>query len=130
MVQIKKKKLPPKTAAHINAELTRIFSKNARGVFTELLTESERVLLAKRLAILFMLENGISYYKISRTLIVSTSTIKRLHEQLLNDNFHLIHKTTRFRQDGEKFLTVLEDLLSAGLPPQGKGRWSFLYKQK
>ena len=44
----------------------------------EFLTHSEKIMLAKRLAILWMLEEGISTHNISDTLCVSPSTVARI----------------------------------------------------
>ena len=44
----------------------------------EFLTETERIMLSKRLAILFMLDEGISKHYISEILLVSSSTVDRI----------------------------------------------------
>lgn len=48
----------------------------------DFLTETEKVMLAKRLAIAMMLEKGYSYFDIRDTLKVSTSTILRISHWL------------------------------------------------
>lgn len=50
--------------------------------FNEFLTETEKLMFAKRLAIALMLEKGYSFYDIRNTLKVSTSTIFRISNWL------------------------------------------------
>lgn len=50
----------------------------ARVIFNELLTKTEKIMLAKRLAIIIMLDKGESSYSIEKILKVSTSTVGRM----------------------------------------------------
>ena len=58
--------------------LARTSSLEMKAVLHALLTKTEKVMLAKRLAIIYMLENGESWYRIQHTLKVSPSTVERL----------------------------------------------------
>ncbi len=134
MAHLSKKELPSETVATIHRQLLSLFSSHNRNVAKvvteEFLTETERLMLAKRLAIVMMLNEEISYYRISRTLAVSTSTIKRLHTELLNENFSATLKLANNKKGRENFWKALETILQAGMPPRGKGRWGFLNKIK
>ncbi len=54
---------------------------------TELLTKTERLMLAKRLAIINMLGEGYSFEAIQESLKVSPSTIGRLWQSIQNGKF-------------------------------------------
>lgn len=97
------------------------------GFLEEFFTESEQILFIKRLAIIIMLNEHFSYYRIQKTLNVSTSTIKRMHEHLLSGKYDAIRKIYRKRKEREAFWDDLEVLMRAGMPPMGRGRWSALY---
>jgi len=58
-------------------------------VFSDLLTETERVALAKRLAIATFLEKGRSYENIRDTLKVSSATVASVAEQMGNPGIQL-----------------------------------------
>lgn len=51
---------------------------NAKLVFDELFTKTEKLMLAKRLAIILLLDQGESIYAIENTLKVSPSTVARI----------------------------------------------------
>lgn len=87
---------------------------NGRSCVYALLTTTERLMLAKRFAIIAMLEREYSYYRIGMTLKVSISTIMRMHRRLEAGYFapiqHILKKKRRQ-------LTILEELelfLTAG----------------
>jgi len=52
-------------------------SKDTKNFLTNLLTKTERIMLAKRLAVICMLMRGYSFEAIQRTLEVSPSTVDR-----------------------------------------------------
>ena len=78
-----------------------------------ILTPTERIMLAKRLAIIAMLDADNSYYRIQKTLNVSVSTVSRLHRRLLAGDFNPLRSI--FKR-GLSFLDYLELFLSAGMP--------------
>ncbi len=61
----------------------------AKRVFEDLLTETERTALAKRLAIAAFLDKGRSYENIRETLKVSSATIASVAEQMGNPGIQL-----------------------------------------
>ena len=61
-----------------------------KSVFEDLLTETERIALAKRLAIITFLDKGRSYENIRDTLKVSSATIASVAEQIGNPGIQKI----------------------------------------
>lgn len=108
--------------------------KHARSFFLELFTETERIMLAKRFAILVLLEQGYSFSVIIQTLKVSQSTIARIVRDKKQGKFNFLIQQigTRAKKgiiaNNSDFLLSLEILLRAGLPPQGRGRWRTFYR--
>ncbi len=65
----------------------------AETLITDLLSETEKLALAKRLAIATFLEKGRSYENIRETLKVSSATIASVQEMMGNPGFQLaLHK--------------------------------------
>ncbi len=126
MSHISKKKLDGSVAKQIYTQLVRVLIKNGSKSLAELLTETEQVMLAKRLAVILMLAENFSYYRINKTLGVSTSTIKRLHTQLLNGDFPALEKLAASKKEREVLWKTLESILRAGMPLQGRGRWQHI----
>jgi len=81
-------------------------------------------MLIKRLAIVFMLEEGFSTYKISKTLKVSDATVRSIRHHYKQNEFNsVLGVVGKSKFDYKKFLEVLDILLLAGMPPRGRGRW-------
>jgi uncharacterized protein YerC len=128
MPHVSSKLLTTKIRKDIDGQLIKVVAKHTNVVCSELLTSTERIMLAKRLAIILMLDQGLSYYRIHKILAVSVSTIKRLHGAQLSGYFNalrVVHQTKRKR---EEFLTFLETVLQMGLSPRGRGRWRKLFR--
>ena len=58
-----------------------------RAVLRSLLTQTEKTMVAKRLAVIIMLEQGHAYYRIAKTLKVSVSTCRRLNSRLSSGSY-------------------------------------------
>lgn len=131
MSHVSKRKLPPEQRRKIvHAFMHSLFSTSVhRGkarVFA-ILTSTERIMLAKRLAIITMLDTNHSYYRICKTLNVSVSTVSRLNKALLHGDFDPL---CRIFNRNLSFLDYLELFLSAGMPaisgPRGQRRLNAL----
>src|SRR3989338_8311566 len=120
MTHVSKKKISAEIEKKIvEAFMHSIFSTNlARGKarIRSLLTSTERIMLAKRLAIITMLEHDHSYYRIMRTLNVSFSTIRRLDRRRTRGDFDPL---CRVFNRNLSFLDYLELFLAAGMPSIG-----------
>ncbi|MBI3075165.1 MAG: hypothetical protein HYY92_03080 [Parcubacteria group bacterium] len=105
--------------------------KDAKKTLKALLSEPERIMIAKRLAIALLLEKKCSFSVIKKTLKVSQSTIARIRHDGKQERLSLALR--RFREseyEGKQgFWDALEILLRAGMPPiAGRGRWRFLHE--
>src|SRR3989344_4320013 len=103
--------------------------KDAEKILKALLSEPERIMIAKRLAIALLLEKKCRFSIIKKTLKVSQSTIARIRNDGKQERLSLALR--RFseskEEDKQGFLDALETLLRAGMPPiAGRGRWRYL----
>ena len=119
MTHVSKYRMKERTAQEISSNFIRtLFStQNGKKVLHALLTPTERTMLTKRLALIVMLEKNFSYYRISNSLKVSTSTIKRIHENLEMGMYDSIQSALK----GSKKSTFLE-LLELVLAPYSISR--------
>jgi len=81
-------------------------------VFEELLTDTEQIMLAKRIGILYFLDKGLSPYKISSLLGVSPSTVERFQNALSKGHYKNISLWVRKNSDEGKLETLLESLVA------------------
>ncbi len=132
MARISKKKLKQEVLDKINnrfvATIARLGTKqSARMFLNDLLGRSEKIVLAKRLSIIFMLYEGISMYRISKLLKVSESTVKKIAVKIDRGGYEHIIKIVKQKKNRVAFWAGMEVILRCGMPPiVGKGRWSFL----
>src|SRR3989344_7066492 len=90
-------------------------SKHADLVLTELLGKEERIMVAKRLAIVVLLIEGVSMYKISKLLKLSQSTVEHISKKIQNGNFdHTLGKISKSKKDYFAFLDILDNILHLG----------------
>ena len=128
MPHVSKNELDKKTLGKIFGKLIAILSRaqNERklsSILDELLTETEKVMLAKRLAIVLMLSGSTPQHRISEALKVSPSTVTRLSLAIEIGKYDLIRNISKKdRVDLEKILWLL---LTAGgiLPPRTGGKY-------
>ena len=91
-MQISAQKLNPKIATTIEQYLLTVISElrsntDVENFLHDFLTETERVVLVKRLAIAVLLQKGQSYEEIKKALKVSSATISFVSERLKNPGF-------------------------------------------
>lgn len=129
MPHISKKELKPEVRKEIEAQLLRTFTnvqkKETRAILQELLSETERLMLAKRLAAIRMLEQEYSYYRIQMSLGLSISTSKRLHQQLLGGDFPAIEKQASKKREQEAAIHTIEIIIRGGMPAR-----NYVYRRK
>ncbi len=92
-------------------------TKTRTRIFDELLTRTEKMMLAKRLGTLFLLRKGASPYKISKTLGISPSTAERFEYARLSNKYkHTTDWIWKNSDDGafEKFMESLVALAFTG----------------
>lgn len=123
MTHVSKYKIPQSVERKIvEAFMRSLFSTSAtrgKARIYSILTSTERIMLAKRLAVILMLDKDESYYRIEQTLNVSRSTVRRLHRRLLAGHFDPL---CRIFNRNLSLLDYLELFLSAGLPSRAGPR--------
>lgn len=106
--------------------------KEARILANELLSQTERVMLAKRLAVVVLLVRGYSFTQIEEALGVTRQTVVRIWKDMKTGKYDKIVRyardhTRHFKR--ESFMDELIRIIHFGMPPRaGKGRWKFLDK--
>lgn len=131
MPHISSKKLPNEIWQKIHEDFIRAVvglrtKKEARDFVFDILTPTERVMLAKRFMLIYLLLKKESFLYIENLLKISSSTIIRIAKKLDRGGYKNIQKI--IRQNEPNFVEFLEKLLRAGMPPRGKGRWDWLDK--
>lgn len=121
MTNVSKKKLSAKLYKEIwqqlNETLGRLSSTQATPFLQELLSESEQVMLAKRLAAIILIHEQHSEYAIAKTLHMSTDTIGKLKLRHESGEFKSIVKGMRKNKiDYNEFIETLLDIIHLGLP--------------
>ena len=109
-------------------QLLMLLRKNSFGRegLYDLLTETEQVMLAKRLMGIVLFLEDASIYKVMRILAVSPSTAARWQQNLLSGEYKALQKQFSKIQERKKFWQTLEKISRAGMPEMGKGRWKWL----
>lgn len=114
MAHVSKNKVRPKISLRIKQNLI-IAATHRDGIIIEsLLTPTETLMLAKRLAIIVMLERGDSSYRISKSLKVSVSSVARFRHMIRAGLFKPILQSAR--KNNRPLMEILELILAAGMP--------------
>ena len=138
MPHVSKNKLDQATIYKISDKLFKVISrlkheKEVSQFFSDLLTKTERVMLAKRLAVVIMLESNYPFRIISQALKVSESTISAMKDRFDRggDGYRLVIKRLEKEKFWKDFFKSIEKILQPDfLPPiVGKGRWRHLYQK-
>ncbi len=135
MPHVSSKKLKKETLNKLYNEFGKAFEKSARKsearfFLGDLLTKTEKIMLAKRFAVIYLLSQEVPISYIAESLGMSYSTVFRMSLKYDIGKYSSLLKTL-----GEKDKTdiwgILEKILRAGLPPRyGRGRWKFLYEKR
>ena len=90
-----------------------------------LFTKTEKIMLAKRFAVICMIAKGVPHSYIAAALGMSPATVARMSLLSEKGNYDTLLLVSKQEDIGE----ILEKILRAGLPPiRGRGRWKFLYE--
>ena len=87
-------------------------AKTRKLVFREVLTRTEKLMIAKRLAMLYYISKGESTHEIGRLLKVSSSTVARFELALEKKHFGNTEKWVRKYLSSSKFLRLLIELVA------------------
>jgi len=131
MPHVSKKRLEKKLFLSLYNQFTStvsIQSKRKQAMLGDLLTKTEKIMLAKRLAAVFMLLENASLYNIENTLNISASTAARFARNLDNGEYAHIENFFGVKKKKKEFWETLEKIVRVGMPPMGRGRWRWLYE--
>ena len=126
MPHVSKKQLDKETFEKIFRKLIAVLEraqnqKKLTPILDELLTETEKIMLAKRLAIVLMLSGNTPQHRISEALFVSPSTVTRISLGIEIGKYDLIRSISKKdRVDLEKIIWLL--LTAGGIMPPRVGR--------
>jgi len=134
MPHISKKKLNQDILDGISAQLTRVFKLSFNKESTELFvgeffTDTEKLMLAKRLSAILLLGKGMPQDLICEKLKMSPSTISKISLNLKWGKYDSILNIAD--KDQNKVLNALVDILIENLPrPFGRSRggWGSIYR--
>jgi len=136
MARVSKNSLDKETEGLLVDEMIevigRISQTEATGFIFEFLGKEEKIMFAKRLAAITMINEGGTSYAIANTLHISPSTVGKLFERYdRGDYSNTIRALTKNKKNYHEFLNTIDFILRAGLPHySGRGRWEFLKKLK
>lgn len=94
------------------------------GVINELLTETEKLMLAKRIAIVLLLNANTPQSSIADILKVSTSTIAKTSLKMEQGRYRFILNTSK--KDKDDFERIIYDIMTVGglmRPKVGRKYW-------
>lgn len=100
-------------------------SKQRSQIHWELFTGVERLMLAKRLAVIVLLARGVPVDAIAQKLMVSPSTVSRLRAGVEAERFKTTVDAAR-KSKFEKVVATILKTLVLGSRQRGKSRWKWL----
>ncbi len=130
MPHISSKKLSRENLDRLYREFANALQKSEKKsqmafFLNDFLTHTEKIMLAKRFAVIYLLYQDVPASYISESLHMSPATIARMSVRYENGKYSSLLKAVKDQNIWE----ILEKILRAGLPPRaGRGRWKFLYK--
>lgn len=131
MPHVSSKKIKKDNLQKLYNQFSNALEKSARKSWAklflhDLLTQTEKIMLAKRFAVVYLLSKDVPSSYISNSLRMSPSTIARMSLKYDIGKYSSLLKSIENNKD---LWNILEKILRAGLPPiAGRGRWKFLYK--
>ena len=131
MPHVSSKKLKKETLNKLYDQFGKTLEKSSRKSGTkfflgDLLTRTEKIMLAKRFAVIYLLAQGVPTSYIAESLGMSYTTILKMSLKYDIGKYSSLLKT--IEKEKTDIWKILEKILRAGLPPiVGRGRWKFLY---
>ena len=132
MPHISSKKLKKETLQKLYDEFSKAFEKSAskssaKFFLGDLLTKTEKIMLAKRFAVIYLLSKEVPASYIAESLGMSYTTIFRMSLKYdIGKYSSLLRSIEKEKTD---LWNILEKILRGGLSPRyGRGRWKFLYE--
>lgn len=120
-MQVSKQKLNKTIEKQIYSILYQLFSDiesadEAKILLTDLLSETERQVIAKRLAIAIFLDKGRSYENIKNTLKVSSATIASVQESMGNQGTQLALNKVKAEEWADEWAGKISSLVGRIIP--------------
>jgi len=130
MPHVSKRKLEEKYIKDLFLEIVSVFERaGGRGelkqVLGQLLTSTEKVMLAKRLAVISMLSQDIPIHDIADSLSMSSSTVDIMSLKYETENYSYVVESGLKKTDIGDIIRIIQTV-GGIMPPRGKGRWKFL----
>lgn len=98
----------------------------AKFFLGDFLTRTEKIMLAKRFTVIYLLAQEVPTSYIAESLGMSYTTILKMSLKYDIGKYSELLKT--IEKEKTDIWKILEKILRAGLPPiAGRGRWKFLY---
>ena len=127
MAHVSKIALPKKVRERIDTQLVNVlakrWTKNGKtAVLYELLTKTEKLMLAKRIAIIAMIEAKCTSYEVGQALGVGSATVQRFRKQYLAGTYKNITKILNDKNSRGDFWDTIELFIRVGMPAKGVRR--------
>jgi len=132
MPHVSSKKLKKEHLQKLYNEFSIALEKSAKKSWIKIflndfLTRTEKIMLAKRFAVIYLLSKDVPDSYIAEALYMSPATISRM--SLKYDIGKYSSLLRAIKNENRNVWEIFEKILRAGLPPiAGRGRWKFLYK--
>ena len=132
MPHVSSKKLKKEHLQKLYNEFSSALEKSAKKSWikfflNDFLTHTEKIMLAKRFAVIYLLSKDVPDSYIAESLCMSPATISRMSLKYDIGKYSSLLRTVK--KEDRDIWKILEKILRAGLPPiAGRGRWKFLYK--
>lgn len=132
MPHISSKKLKKEHLNKLYSEFGTALEKSAKKSWlkfflNDFLTRTEKIMLAKRFAVICLLSQDVPASYIAEGLGMSPATVFRMSLKYDIGKYSSLLRT--IKNENKDIWEILEKILRAGLPPiAGRGRWKFLYK--
>ena len=98
--------------------LMELTDKQRRDVFSEVFTETEKVMLAKRLAMVLLISKDFSINKIADALKMSPSTIQRFYLKFETGKLDKTSKWLAKKTAVRKLMSTIGDIIFTALNPK------------
>jgi len=136
MTHVSKRRIKKDVAAELADQFLTFLSiartkSAARTLAQELFSQTERVMLAKRLAVVVLLVRGYSFDQIEEALGITRQTTVRIWRAVKQGKFEHIRRYARQHTRHFKHESAVEALiriLHMGMPPRAGKRWQGLDK--
>jgi len=131
MANVSKRPLKSKVLVNIFSQLAKIVArsnnKNASRILESLLTETERIIIAKRLAAILMIAENCPTAVVAKTLDLSRSTVNIIRQNFYSGKYEAVLEIRgKSKKEREQMWESLDKILRLGMPSMGSDRWDWM----